>query len=127
MDDLLRFDHYDVRPGSRFVTLTGEADLSTIKHLQHDLGRLLAPRWVTHLTLDLKTLRFLDCAALAVLLRIRQTAMARGQRMTVTAAQGGPARVIALSGSGHLLDSRFGTVQIPAVGRPAGRDLVAFA
>ncbi len=127
MDDLLRFEHYDVRPGTRYVTVTGEADLSTITHLQHDLGRLLAPRWVTHLTLNLKGLRFLDCAALAVLLRIRQTAMVRGQRMTITAAQGGPARVIALSGSGHLLDSHFGTIQVGAAARPAGRDLVAFA
>ncbi|MEV6691051.1 STAS domain-containing protein [Micromonospora sp. NPDC051196] len=124
MDELLRFDHHDVRPGTRYVTLTGEADLSTIEQLQHDLRRLLAPRWVTHLKLNLKTLRFLDCAAFSVLLGVRETALTRGQRVTVTAARGGPARVIALSGSGHLFNYST-TVQIGDTRRPAGRDLVA--
>lgn len=123
MDALLRFDYHDIRPGTRHVTLTGEADLSTIEQLQHDLKRLLAPQWVTHLMLNLKTLRFLDCAALSALLRIREAALARGQRVTVTAAQGGPARVITLSGSGHLFDYS-GTARIDGGGRPVGRDLV---
>ncbi|MGC5031518.1 STAS domain-containing protein [Micromonospora sp. DT229] len=126
MNELLRLDHHDVRPGIRHVTLTGEADLSTIEQLQHDLGRLSAPRWVRHLKLDLKMLRFLDCAAFAVLLRIRETALMRGQRVTVTAARGGPARVITLSGSGHLF-SHSDVVQISLSHRPAGRDLVALA
>lgn len=80
MDELLRFDYHDMRPGTRYVTLTGEADLSTTEQLQQGLKRLLAPQWVTHLRLNLRTLRFLDCAALSTLLRTREAALTRGQR-----------------------------------------------
>ncbi|MEU6021082.1 STAS domain-containing protein [Micromonospora sp. NPDC047134] len=124
MDGLLRFDYRDMRPGIRHVTLAGEADLSTIEQLEQGLTAFLTPRWVAHLTLNLKNLRFLDCAALSALLRVRTAAMARGQQVTVIAAQGVPARVIALSGSGHLLNYH-GTVRIGGTGRSFSRDLVA--
>ncbi|MFI7079339.1 STAS domain-containing protein [Micromonospora sp. NPDC049903] len=100
--DLLQFHHYDARPSTRHVTLSGEADLATATRIQHHLGQLLTPEWITHLVLDLTPLRYLDCAALSALLVIRETAAARGQRITVTATSG-TARVIALSGAEHVL------------------------
>ena len=100
--ELLTFHHYDASPSTRHVTLSGEADLATATRIQHHLGRLLAPEWITHLELDLTPLRYLDCAALSALLVIRETAAARGQRITVTATSGA-ARVIALSGAEHVL------------------------
>ncbi|WP_165521941.1 STAS domain-containing protein [Micromonospora zingiberis] len=112
MDDLLRFDYHDVRPGTRYVSLTGEADLTTADQLQQDLGRLLAPQWVTHLRLNLTALRFLDCAALSALLQVREKAHEHGQQVTITAVRGGPARVIALSGGARLLHRPLAT---PAV------------
>ncbi|MFC0505246.1 STAS domain-containing protein [Micromonospora costi] len=99
---LLRCDHHDVRPGLRYVTLTGEADLATADQLERDLGRLLAPAWVVHLALDLTLLRYLDCAALAVLVAVRQAASANSQKVTISAAGGTPQRVLALTGVGQL-------------------------
>ncbi|MFF0717608.1 STAS domain-containing protein [Micromonospora sp. NPDC003816] len=100
--ELLQFHHYDASPSTRHVTLSGEADLATATRIQHHLGLLLAPEWITHLELDLTPLRYLDCAALSALLVVRETAVARGQRITVTATSG-TARVIALSGAEHVL------------------------
>ncbi|MDO3701418.1 STAS domain-containing protein [Micromonospora sp. C28SCA-DRY-2] len=98
----LRCDYHDVRPGTRYVILSGEADLATADQLEHDLRLLLTSAGVTRLVLDLTALRHLDCAALSALLAVRETALAHGQRVTITAAAGTPARVLTLSGVGGL-------------------------
>ncbi|MER7892870.1 STAS domain-containing protein [Micromonospora sp. NPDC094482] len=110
MDDaigrgVLRCDYRDVGASTRYVTLSGEADLATADQLEDDLRRLLAPSWVTCLALDLTALRHLDCAALAALLAVRETAVARGEQIVVTAAVGAAARVLVLGGVGELFDN----------------------
>ncbi|MFC3499515.1 STAS domain-containing protein [Micromonospora krabiensis] len=100
----LRCDYSDVKAGTRHVTLSGEADLASADQLRSDLTRLLVPARVTCLTLDLTALRHLDCAALAALLAVRETAAAHGQRVVITAAIGTPARVLMLSAVGELFD-----------------------
>ncbi|MFI6261677.1 STAS domain-containing protein [Micromonospora sp. NPDC051006] len=98
----LRYDCHDVLPSTRHVTLSGEADLATADQFEYDLRRLLDASWVTRLALDLTALRHLDCAALAALLAARDTAVARGQQLVITAAVGAPARVLLLSAVGEL-------------------------
>ncbi|MFI7604395.1 STAS domain-containing protein [Micromonospora sp. NPDC049366] len=100
----LRCDCSDVKAGIRHVTLGGEADLASADQLRSDLTRLLAPSRVSCLALDLTALRHLDCAALAALLAVRETASARGQRVVITAAVGTPARLLTLSAVGELFD-----------------------
>jgi anti-anti-sigma factor len=99
---ILRYDYRDVRPSIRYVILTGEADLATADQLEQDLRRLLAPSWVTHLALDLTALRHLGCTGLSALLAVREAASARGQQLTILAAVGAPARVLALCEVGQL-------------------------
>lgn len=106
---VLRYDYHDARPSTRYVTLSGEADLATADQLKHDLRSLLASSRVTRLALDLTSLRHLDCAALSALLAVRETAAARGQQLTITAATGTPARVLALSAVGPI----FGFPALP--------------
>ncbi|MFG3707972.1 STAS domain-containing protein [Micromonospora sp. NPDC047670] len=100
--DALRCDYHDVPPGTRHVILSGEADLASAEQLRHDLIRLLASSEVSRLALDLTALRHLDCAALAALLSFRKIALARGQQLVITAADGAPARVLVISGVGRL-------------------------
>ncbi|MGW2622026.1 STAS domain-containing protein [Micromonospora taraxaci] len=57
------------------------------------------------MALDLPPLRYLDCAALAALLAVRETALARNQQFVITAAVGAPARLLALSATGGLSTS----------------------
>ncbi|RKN20982.1 STAS domain-containing protein [Micromonospora musae] len=99
---VLRHDYYDVAPSTRYVTLTGEADLANAHQLERELNFLLAPAWVTSLILDLTALQFLDCAALAALLAVRKAALTRGQQVSITAAASTPARVLAITAVGRL-------------------------
>ncbi|TDC38794.1 anti-sigma factor antagonist [Micromonospora sp. 15K316] len=99
---VLRHDYYDLAPSTRYVTLSGEADLATADQLGQELERLLSPSWVSCLTLDLTALQFLDCAALSALLAVRSSARTRGQQVTITAAARTPARVLAVTGMGRL-------------------------
>ncbi|MGK5741272.1 STAS domain-containing protein [Micromonospora sp. URMC 103] len=106
---LLRCDVRDVSPGLRHVTVSGEADLATADQLERDLTASLSPAWVTHLALDLTRLRYLDCAALSVLMAVRQAALARDQQVTIAAATGSPERVLALTSAGQI----FGYPPLP--------------
>ncbi|WP_158610894.1 STAS domain-containing protein [Micromonospora endolithica] len=93
---MLHADHHDTKP-ARYVALRGEADGSTADHLQAELRRLLAPSWLTVLRVDLSALRFLNCAALSALLTVRAAATQCGQQLSITGADGCPARVLALT------------------------------
>ncbi|MET9499638.1 STAS domain-containing protein [Streptomyces sp. NPDC006552] len=70
------------------VAAYGEVDLDAAPGWERDLAAALDDS-VHGLVLDLRSLRFCDCAGLSALLRVRRAAQEAGKTMTITSA--GPA------------------------------------
>jgi anti-anti-sigma factor len=72
-------------PGLRaFVRLNGDLDFTVLRLLAEHLG-LLADRKVEQLTLDLRGVTFMDCAAAGVIFAAARSALPRGTKPVIRA------------------------------------------
>jgi anti-sigma B factor antagonist len=84
------------------VTLSGEADLTTVAQLEAALNAQIAAG-ARVLTVDLSRMWFADCAAIHTLVRAAGTLRARGGRMDLLNPQPGLDRVLTLLGVDEVL------------------------
>jgi anti-sigma B factor antagonist len=89
------------------LTLSGEADLTTVAELTEALTAQLAIG-ARHLTVDLSRLRFADSAAIRALVLADRTLKKRGGGLTLTHPQPVVARALSLLGVDQALEIRDG-------------------
>lgn len=83
-------------PDGTTVVVGGEIDMATAPTVAAQLARALADH--PRVTVDLRSVRFLDCSAIRVLVAARHQARARGGEVCVVAAPRW-ARIIDLTGA----------------------------
>ena len=87
------------------VTLSGEADLSSIAQLSALLTAQLS-RGTRHLTIDLSELRFADSASIRALVLAAKTLKERGGSLVLLHPQEPVARLMALMGADQMCTTR---------------------
>jgi anti-sigma B factor antagonist len=92
--------------GSLDVALAGELDMAAAFKLESELDRLLAPRAVLRLVLDLAELTFIDSAGLGALLAIHDRAQDLGIDFLLTNPSDPVRRILDLSGTASVLLDR---------------------
>ena len=90
------------------MTLSGEADMTTLGQLKDALNAQIAAG-ARILTVDLSGLRFADSATIGTLTAAARTLMARGGRLDLLSPQPGLARMLTLLGVDKILTVRGGT------------------
>lgn len=99
--------HTSVRGGSARVTLVGELDLDTARHVREAVAACLAEQ-PKSLCIDLTGVSFCDCSGLNALLTARMSVLQAGADFAVEGIGPQPARVLALSGTAGILpDARL--------------------
>jgi anti-anti-sigma factor len=97
-----------VRNGVARLVIAGEIDMSVTQSLQRHLDRVATDGVVAAL-LDLREVRFMDCAGLHFLMRATQTAERSGRRLAVVGLGGMPKRLLEITGTqGVLVDEKQG-------------------
>jgi anti-anti-sigma factor len=87
------------------VTLSGEADLTTVAELTEALSAQLAAG-ARHLTVDLSRLRFADSAVIRELVLTARTLKDRGGGLALARPQPGVARALSLLGVDQAIEIR---------------------
>jgi anti-anti-sigma factor len=87
------------------LTLSGEADLTTVAELTEALTAQLANA-ASHLTVDLSRLRFADSAVIRALVLADRTLKKRGGGLTLAYPQPVVARVLSLLGVDQAIEIR---------------------
>jgi len=87
------------------LTLSGEADLTTVAELTEALTAQLAIG-ARHLTVDLSRLRFADSAVIRALVLADRTLKKRGGGLVLTHPQPGVARALSLLGVDQAIEIR---------------------
>ena len=90
------------------LTLSGEADLTTVAELTDALSAQLAAG-ARHLTVDLSRLRFADSAVIRELVLAGRTLKDRGGGLALARPQPGVARALSLLGVDQAIEIRDGT------------------
>lgn len=83
-------------PGTTVVTIGGELDAGTARHLETFLSEVLHEG--DDLVFDLVELTFMDTGGLGVILAAGERTRRLGGRPCLAGLRGGPARVVALTG-----------------------------
>jgi anti-sigma B factor antagonist len=91
--------------GVAYIALEGDLDVCSEARLRQRLTSVL-DAGTACLVLDLRDVAFLDCAGLRALLLARRLVEARGGRLLLTRVPDHVRRVIALTGTGTLLEDR---------------------
>jgi anti-sigma B factor antagonist len=81
------------------VLLRGELDLAAVPGLRAAMHEAVSTAAKRTVTVDLREVTFLDCAALGELVRGRNLALQRGLRYRVVLASGLPLQVMAMTGT----------------------------
>ena len=89
------------------LTMSGEADLTTVAELTEALSAQLAGG-VRHLTVDLSRLRFADSAVIRALVLADRTLKDRGGGLTLAHPQPAVARALSLLGVDQAIEVRPG-------------------
>ncbi|MFI0242205.1 STAS domain-containing protein [Streptomyces sp. NPDC016845] len=101
------------------VAVHGEVDLEAAPGWEHDLRSALHNS--RHgIALDLRALRFCDCAGLNALLRVRRAALMTGKTVTIAAAGPAVTRLLHLTQTAALFTAAS-TINVPDAADPAGR------
>ena len=90
------------------VTLSGEADVTTVAELREALTAQLASR-ARHLTVDLSGLRFADSAVIRELVMADRKLKDRGGGLELANPQPAVARALSLLGVDQMIEVRDGT------------------
>ena len=100
-------------PSGPVITLSGEADLTTVAGVSALICGQLAAGTV-ELTIDVSGLRFADTASIRVLLLAAKALKERGGRLVLLGPQPSVARMLALLGADQMLTIREGTPGEPS-------------
>jgi anti-anti-sigma factor len=80
------------------LVLAGDVDLATSEELRRSLGDVIESSGAPLVVVDLSEVRFIDAAAIGVIVGGHAAAAARGRRLYVDGLQGRPARVFEILG-----------------------------
>ena len=83
------------------VVLAGEADRATLHVVQDTLTEVIADR-AGDIVVDLSEMKFMDTAALRVVLQARETLEGSGRHLTLRSPSRSASRLLGVFGLGHL-------------------------
>ena len=96
-------------PGERVtVVIAGELDHCAAPQIRRQLDEVLADENITHLTLDLENLTFMDSSGIGVLLGRLRTLQSRGGSMSVKNMRPSVEKLFRLSGLQRVIDIEGG-------------------